>query len=145
MAKVSIYLNFMGQTEEAFNFYKQVFKTEFLAPIQYMKDVPANPEQPALPENEQNMVMHVALPMLGGVELMGTDALESMGHKVIFGNNISINLEPDTRGETEQLFNALSEGGEAEMPLQEMFWGDYFGTCVDKYGVRWMFNCTSKT
>ena len=77
--------------------------------------------------------------------LMGTDAPESMGFKVVNGNNIYINLEPDTRKETEKLFNSLSAGGKVEMALQEMFWGDYFGSCTDKYGVQWMFNCTNKT
>ena len=75
---------------------------------------------------------------------MGTDAPESMGFKVSCGNNIYINLEPDTRAETERLFKALSAGGKVEMVLQEMFWGDYFGSCTDKYGVQWMFNCASK-
>lgn len=144
MSKVSIYLNFMGKTEEAFTFYKRVFESEFTAPVQYMKDIPADPEQPALPENEQDMVMHVALPILGGLQLMGTDELESRGRKVIFGNNVYINLEPDTRAETDELFNALSEDGKVEMPLQEMFWGDYFGSLKDKFGVCWMFNCSSK-
>jgi PhnB protein len=75
---------------------------------------------------------------------MGTDAPESMGFTLTPGNNVFINLEPDTRAETEKLFNALSEGGNVGMPLQEMFWGDYFGSCTDKFGVQWMFNCTSK-
>ena len=145
MGRVSIYLNFMGRTEEAFNFYKNVFGTEFTAPIQYMKDVPADPTQPPLPDKEKNMVMHVELPMLGGTVLMGTDALESMGHTVEFGNNISINLEPDTREETDKLYASLSEGGTADMPPQVMFWGDYFGTLTDKFGVKWMFNCSKKT
>lgn len=88
--------------------------------------------------------MHVALPILGGHVLMGTDAPESMGFTVKFGNNIYINLEPDTRSETDRLFNALAVGGKVEMPLQEMFWGAYFGSLVDQFGVNWMFNCTSK-
>jgi PhnB protein len=95
-------------------------------------------------EADKNLVMHIALPILGGHMLMGTDAPESMGFTVNFGNNIFINLEPDTRAETDRLFNALSEGGKAEMQPQEMFWGDYFGSCTDKYGVQWMFNCSSK-
>ena len=91
-----------------------------------------------------NLVMHVELKILGGHALMGTDAPDSMGFKVAMGNNIYINLEPDTRGETDRLFAALSAGGKVEMQLQEMFWGDYFGSCTDKYGVQWMFNCSSK-
>lgn len=95
-------------------------------------------------EADKNLVMHVELPILGEHVLMGTDAPESMGFKVNHGNNISINLEPDSRSETERLFVALSEGGKVEMALQEMFWGGYFGSCTDKYGVAWMFNCASK-
>jgi PhnB protein len=76
---------------------------------------------------------------------MGSDAPESLGFKVNIGNNVFINLEPDTRRETDQLFKALSEGGKVDMALQEMFWGAYFGTLTDKFGVQWMFNCASKT
>lgn len=145
MARTSTYLNFMGNTEEAFNFYKSAFGTEFDGPIMYMRDVPADPSQPALSEKEQGMVMHASLPILGGHRLMGTDFLESMGHQLKLGNNISLNLEPDTRAETNRLFAALAEGGKVEMPLGEMFWGDYFGSVTDRFGVHWMFNCTSKT
>jgi len=140
MARVSTYLNFMGKTEEAFNFYRSVFGTEFDGPVNYMREVPPDPNSPPLPENEKGMVMHVALPTLGDHVLMGTDALESMQHKLTLGNNISINLEPDSRAEADRLFAALSEGGTADMPLQDMFWGDYFGSLTDKYGVQWMIN-----
>lgn len=145
MARVSIYLNFPRSTEEVFNFYKSVFGGEFEGGIHRMSEVPPQPGTPELKEEDKNLIMHVALPLLGGFMLMGTDAPESMGFSVNFGNNIYINLEPDTRGETERLFKALSDGGKVEMALQEMFWGDYFGSCKDKYGVQWMFNCSSKT
>ncbi len=95
-------------------------------------------------EADKNLVMHVVLPILGGHMLMGTDAPESMGFTVSHGNNIYINLEPDTRPEADKLFGALSSGGKVEMALAEMFWGDYFGSCTDKFGVQWMFNCVSK-
>ncbi len=144
MARVSTYLNFERQTEEAFNFYKTVFGGDFTDTIHRMGEVPPQPGQPALSEEDKKLVMHVELKILGGHSLMGTDAPESMGFKVNFGNNIYINLEPDNRAETEKLFNALSAGGKVEMPLQEMFWGDYFGSCKDKYGVQWMFNCSNK-
>jgi PhnB protein len=88
--------------------------------------------------------MHVSLPILGGHLLMGTDAPESMGFKVNAGNNVYINLSPDTREETQQLFKGLSEGGTVEQELQDMFWGDYYGSCRDKFGVQWMFNCAAK-
>jgi PhnB protein len=144
MATVSTYLNFSRNTEEAFNFYKSVFGTDFTGPIMRMGDVPPHEGMPQLSEEDKKLVMHVTLPILGGHMLMGTDAPESMGFTLNFGNNVHINLEPDTRSETKRLFDALSEGGKVLMPLQEMFWGDYFGNCVDKFGVQWMFNCGSK-
>jgi PhnB protein len=145
MAKVSIYLNFPRTTEAAFNFYKSVFGTEFSAPIGRFRDMPPQPGQPSLPAADLDLVMHVALPILGGFELMGTDAPESMGFKVSMGNNMYINLQPDSRTETKRLFDALAAGGKVEMPLQDMFWGAYYGSLTDKFGVRWMFNCESKT
>jgi PhnB protein len=142
MARVSTYLNFMGATEEAFAFYRSVFGGEFTS-FQRMRDIPAAPDQPPLPLNEQEMVMHVELPILAGHVLMGTDALESMGHHLTFGTNASINLEPDTREETDRLFAGLAEGGTVSMPLADMFWGGYFGSLTDRFGVQWMFNCAT--
>jgi PhnB protein len=145
MASVSTYLNFARNTEEAFNYYKAVFRTEFSAPIARFKDIPPQPGQPPLGETDKNLVMHVALPTIGGHVIMGTDAPESMGFSLRQGNNMYINLQPDTRAETDRLFKALAEGGKIEMPLQEMFWGDYFGSLTDRFGINWMFNCSSKT
>jgi PhnB protein len=144
MAKVSTYLNFSRDTEAAFNFYKTVFKTEFSAPIARFKDIPPQPGQPSLPEADLDLVMHVALPILGGHVLMGTDSPESMGLSVKQGNNVYLNLEPDTRAETKRLFDALAAGGKVEMPLADMFWGAHFGSLSDKFGTKWMFNCTAK-
>lgn len=144
MATVSTYLNFPRHTEEAFNFYKSVFGGDYNGSIARFSDIPPAEGAPAIPEQDRNLVMHVALPILGGHVLMGTDAPESMGFKVNFGNNVYINLQPDTREETRRLFKALSEGGKVEMELQDMFWGDYYGSCTDKYGVQWMFNCAEK-
>lgn len=144
MARVSTYLNFPRSTEEAFNFYKSVFGTEFIGDIQRFSEVPSQEGQPPMKDEDKNLIMNIQLPILGGHILMGTDAPPSMGFKVIEGNNMYINLEPDTRSETEKLFKALSEGGKIEMNLQEMFWGGYFGSCTDKFGVQWMFNCSSK-
>jgi PhnB protein len=93
-----------------------------------------------LPEEDKNLVMHMALPILNGHLLMGTDAPESMGFKVDFGNNVYISLHTDSREETDHLFKALSEGGKVEQELQEMFWGDYYGSLTDRYGVHWMLN-----
>ena len=143
MAKVSIYLNFQGKTEEAFNFYKSIFKTEWSAPIMRMKDAPPQPGMPKISEKEANYVMHVALPIMGGVEIMGTDMLESMGQKLIEGNNLTITLGPDTKEEADRLFNALSQGGSDIAPMREEFWG-YWGCAKDKFGTRWMFNVSSQ-
>ncbi len=144
MGRVSTYLNFNRNTEEAFAYYKQVFGTEYIGEIGRFGDIPPQEGGKPLPEEDKNLVMHVALPILGGHVIMGTDAPESAGFKLIFGNNMYLNLEPDSRVETQRLFAALSDGGKVEMPLQEMFWGDYFGSCADKFGTQWMFNCTSK-
>jgi PhnB protein len=141
MSRVSTYLNFMGQTEEAFNYYRSVFATEFIGDITRMSDMPAGEGGPALSEAEQCMVMHMELPILAGHVLMGTDMLESMGHELRVGNNVTINLEPDTRGEADELYAALSEGGSEATGLQDMPWGAYWGCCLDRFGVRWMFNC----
>lgn len=144
MGKVSTYLNFNGQTEEAFLFYKSVFKTEFAGPIMRFGDGPPCPGQPPLSPAAAKLVMHVALPILGGHLIMGTDSPDAMGFKLNMGNNIYINLEPNTRAETDGLFAGLSQGGKVEMALQEMFWGAYWGTLTDKFGVHWMFNCAAK-
>lgn len=125
-------------------FYKSVFGTDFIGPIHRMGEVPTQEGAPALTEEDKNLVMHVSLPILGGHILMGTDAPESMGFNLTQGNNIFINLEPDTKEETDKLFAALKEGGTVGMPLQDMFWGDYFGSCTDKFGMQWMFNCIKK-
>ena len=145
MARVSTYLNFGRSTEAAFNFYKSVFGTEFVSPIMRFGDMPAQPGQPPSADDDKNLVIHVELPILGGHVLMGTDAPESMGFRLVQGNSVFINLEPDTRADTDRLFNALAAGGTVDMPLAAMFWGGYFGTLVDQFGVRWMFNCNSPT
>jgi PhnB protein len=145
MARTSTYLNFARSTEEAFLFYKSVFGTEFSCEIARYGGMTCGPDQPPLPEADRNLIIHIELPILGGHILMGTDAPESMGFTLTKGNNVFINLEPDTRAETDRLFQALSAGGgSVGMALQEMFWGGYFGTVVDRFGTQWMFNCASK-
>ena len=144
MAKVSTYLNFQRNTEEAFNFYKSVFGGDFVGEVQRFKDIPPTADAPALADADKDLIMHIALPILDDHLLMGTDAPESMGFKVNFGNNVYISLHPDTREETKRLFNSLAKGGKVEMELQDMFWGDYYGSLTDKYGVQWMLNCEKK-
>lgn len=144
MARTSTYLNFANQTEEAFNFYRSVFGGEFNGGIARFREIPPMEGAPPMPEEEKNLVMHIELAITGGHVLMGTDAPESMGFKIASGNNIHINLEPDTREEAKRLFDALSSGGKVTTELQDMFWGAYFGSCVDKFGVQWMVNCSQK-
>jgi PhnB protein len=120
MARVSTYLNFPRSTEAAFEFYRAVFGTEFSSPIARFREIPPQPDQPPLADADADLVMHVELPILGGHVLMGTDAPESMGFTLTPGNNVYINLEPDTRPETDRLFAALADGGSVEMPLQEI-------------------------
>lgn len=143
-ARVSTYLNFPGNTEEAFNFYRKVFKTDFINGIKTFGELPVDPSQPALAENVKKMVLHVELPILGGHILMGTDAPKEMGFNVQRGNNMHIQLEPESREEADRIFNELSLGGKVEMPIQEMFWGAYFGSFTDQFGINWMINYLDK-
>lgn len=144
MARVNTYLNFNGQTEQAFVFYKQVFGTDFAMPMMRMGDAPAPDGQPPMSDADRRLVMHVALPILDGHMLMGSDVPSSMPQAVI-GTNVYLSIDTDTRAETDRLFAALSDGGTVEMKPQDMFWGAYWGSCKDRFGVQWMFNCTSKT
>jgi PhnB protein len=134
MKALNPYLNFSGNTEEAFNFYKSVFGGEF-AMIQRFKDTP---EASRVAAKDQNKLMHIALPIGKGNVLMATDALESMGHKLVTGNNIQLSVSADSQAETDKIFNGLSAGGTVAVPLAKQFWGAYFGMCTDKFGVQWM-------
>lgn len=144
MARVSTYLNFPGNTEEAFTFYKKVFKSEFINGIQRFGDLPADPNHPPIAEEVKKMVLHIELPILGGHILMGTDAPKEMGFTVNRGNNMHIQIEPESREEAKRLFDELSEGGKVEQPIQDMFWGAYYGSFQDKFGVNWMINYQNK-
>lgn len=144
MARVTTYLNFHRNTEEAFQFYKAAFKTDFIGPIVRYGDSPPGAGQPPLSEADKKLILHVSLPILAGHVLMGTDVWGEMGAKFNGGNNIYLNLEPDTRAETDRLFAVLGEGGKVESPLAEMFWGSYWGALTDRFGLRWMFNCAAK-
>lgn len=145
VGRTSTYLNFPGNTEEAFNFYKSVFKTEFSGKgIQRFEDISPEAGLPTLADNVKKMILHVELPILGGHVLMATDAPKEMGFDLITGNNVFINLEPETKEETKVLFDKLTQEGKITMPLQDMFFGSYFGSCSDKFGTNWMFNCVEK-
>jgi uncharacterized glyoxalase superfamily protein PhnB/uncharacterized protein YndB with AHSA1/START domain len=144
MARVSTYVNFPGNTEEAFGFYKQVFRSEFTGGIQRFGDIEQPEGMPPMSDADKKLIIHVELPILGGHILMATDAPASMGFTVTPGNNMHINLEPDSKEETTRLFTELSAGGKVTMELQDMFWGAYYGSCTDQYGINWMFNFQQK-
>lgn len=144
-ARVCTYLNFAGNTEEAFLFYKKVFKTAFIGKgIQRFGDIPASSEHKPVADEVKKMVLHVELPITGNHILMGTDAPKEMGFTLTQGNNMHICIEPETREEADRLFNELSAGGKVTMPMAEMFFGAYFGEFSDKYGINWMINFQRK-
>lgn len=136
MAIINTYLNFPGNTEEAFNFYKSVFGGEFSF-MQRFKDTPEGANMSA---DEQEKIMHIGLSIGKGGALMATDALESQGFKLIPGNNYNICLSAETEEEAEKLFYGLSAGGKIHVPLDKASWGSYFGMFHDKFGISWMIN-----
>lgn len=133
MIKLQTYLSFMGNAEEAFNFYKSVFGGELT--LTRYKDLPL--DAVTITEDNADKVMHVSLP-IGNDVLMGGDTLESFGPPLVTGNNIYIPIIPDTKEEADRLFCALSEGGAVEMPMDDVPWGDYYGSFADRFGVMWM-------
>ncbi|GAA4459684.1 VOC family protein [Nemorincola caseinilytica] len=141
MAKMNPYLNFDGTAEDAFNFYRSVFGGEFTGVFR----MGGNPGSENLPEAEQNRIMHISLPIDANTTLMASDILPSAGHVLNNGNNVHISLHPESREEADRLFNGLSVGGKVEMPLQDTFWGAYFGNFQDKFGINWMVNYDSNT
>lgn len=143
--RVSTYVNFPGNTEDAFSFYRKVFHTEFVNGLQRFEDIPASTENVApLADHVKKMVLHVELPLIGNHILMGTDAPKEMGFTLTQGNNMHINLEPDSKEEATRIFTELSEGGNITMPFQEMFWGGYYGSFTDRFGINWMINYQPK-
>lgn len=136
MPKLNPYLNFDGKAEEAFTFYKSIFGGEFIGAIHRMGNAPGTEN---LSEEEKQRVMHIALP-IGNDLLMASDIIPSMNQQLTVGNNNYISVFPDSRQQADEYFKALSEGGKIEMPLEDQFWGDYFGCLADKFGVYWMIN-----
>lgn len=140
MAKVNTYLNFMGKTEEAFNFYKEVFGTEITS-LTRMKDMPRPEGAPQLADSEANLIMNIQMPITNGHVLMATDMIASMGHNLKVGNNVTISLDLDSQEEAEKIYNKLlTNSPENSGPLAPMPWGAIWGSCEDQYGIRWMIS-----
>ena len=140
MALINPHINFNGNAEEAFHFYKSVFGGEF-ATIMRFKDL-SSPENP-ISENEADKIMHIALP-IGKNILMGNDVPERMGKVSENENRSKIAISAASRDEADHLFNGLSAGGSVEMPIQDSPWGSYFGMFRDKYGIEWMVDYDPK-
>jgi len=137
MPTLNTYLTFNGNCAEAFDFYKSVFGGEFQS-ISTFAEMPPDPKYP-IPEADHDKIMHVSLPLGGNSVLMGSDSTESFGLATV-GDNFSLSLDVDSKEEADQLFTQLSAGGAIEMPMNETFWGSYFGSFRDKFGVRWMIS-----
>jgi PhnB protein len=140
MALINPHINFNGNAEEAFNFYKSVFGGEF-ANIVRFKDMPAGGHPIA--EQEADKIMHIALP-IGQNVLMGNDVPEFMGRVNEQENRSKISISAESREEADTIFNGLSAGGEVEMPMEDSPWGSYFGMFRDKYGIEWMVDFDSR-
>jgi PhnB protein len=138
---INPYLNFYGNTEEAFNFYKSVFGGEFLTLVRF-KDIPEGDKMSA---SDQEKIMHIALPVGKNTILMATDMLESMGHKLTLGNNFSLSVSPESKEEADKFFSKLSDGGKVTMPMENAFWEAYFGMLTDRFGINWMINYDEKS
>ncbi|SMC53508.1 VOC family protein [Pedobacter nyackensis] len=137
MTTLNPYLNFPGTTEEAFNLYKSIIGGE-ITMIMRFRDMPDD----KTPENEKDKICHISLKFPNGNILMATDTLESLGQKIILGNNFYLSLGVESEAEADRIFKELSPGGKVEMPMEKMFWGDYFGIVQDKFGTQWMITYT---
>ncbi|HYE21978.1 MAG TPA: VOC family protein [Verrucomicrobiae bacterium] len=139
MKNIDIYLHFHGNSEKAMNFYKKVFGGEFIN-IQRYKDVPGSEK---MSDEDKEKMIHIALKFSEHTTLMASDVVTKMEGPINFGNNYHICLQASNEKEADKLFNALSDEGKIEMPMNKTFWGAYFGMCVDKFGIQWMINYTN--
>jgi PhnB protein len=139
MIRLDTYLNFNGNTEEVFNYYKKVFNGKFTKLMRF-SDMPGGEK---MSHEDREKILHVALPV-GGNVLMGTDVLDSMNQRIATGDNISISITLDDETEASRIFDALAAEGDIIMPLGKEFWSELFGICRDKFGIQWMINFTPK-
>ena len=129
------YLTFNGNCREAFEFYREVFGGEF----SFVSTFADGPPDMGVPEHEKDRILHISLP-LGSSVLMGSDTSSVFGPPPEVGDNFSLSVSADSRGQCDELFANLSAGGAVIMPMQDVFWGSYFGQLTDKFGIKWMIN-----
>lgn len=144
MAVVNVYLNFMGNCLDAFNFYRSVFGGDFpyVGKFKYM---PPQEGMPPMSEEMGEKIMHISLPISKETSIMGSDTGGEWAPNFTPGNNFSISINAESKEEADRLFNGLSEGGKVTMPLSQAFWGDYFGMLEDKFGINWMMSFNDGT
>lgn len=133
MAIANLYLNFLGNTEEAFQYYQSIFGGDF-EEVKRFADTPFGAN---LPQEDRAKIMHMRY-VLGNIRLLGTDILVSQGQSLNVGNNFSICVDAASRAEADVFYEKLSTGGKVDLPMQDQFWGGYFGMCTDKFGIQWM-------
>jgi PhnB protein len=138
MTTINTYLHFNGNCEEAFTFYKSIFGGEY-DHLGRFKDMPDNPKYP-IPESAKEKIMHLSYPISKGSILMGSDMGGEWSSKYKEGNNFSISINADTKAEADRLFEALSKEGTVTMPMEKTFWGSYFGSFIDKFGISWIIS-----
>ncbi len=138
MASINAYINFLGNCEVAFNYYKSVFGGEF-SMLSRFSEMPPQ-EGMELPEEDLNKIMHVSLPIGEHTVLMGSDTGGDWAAKTVEGNNITLSVSADTKEQADDFFSQLSEGGAVIMPMNQTFWESYFGMCTDKFGINWMIS-----
>jgi len=143
MTTVNVYLTFNGNCLEAFTFYRSVFGGEFPY-VGKFGDMPAQDGMPAIPDSEKGKIMHISLPISKETALMGSDSSDAFGHATIVGNNFSVSINTGSKEEADRLFNGLSAGGKVTMPMNQTFWGSYFGMFTDKFGINWMVSVELK-
>ncbi|MEO7174641.1 MAG: VOC family protein [Saprospiraceae bacterium] len=141
MTSVAPYLNFPGNCMAAFDFYRSTFRGEFEF-LGKFGEMP--PGEYPLSEAQKDLIMHVSLPIGNGSYLLGSDTIEGYGGPMIAGNNFGVSITADTREEAKRLFDGLSAGGKVTMPMDDTFWGSYFGMFTDQFNINWMVSCESK-
>jgi PhnB protein len=134
--KIYPYLNFDGKAEEAMRYYQSVLGGEFEGPINYFGEIPGM----EMPEDEKKRVMHVSLKVNDLFKIMASDTSPSMGHVLKKGNHNYVSIHPDSKNEGKRIFEKLSAGGTIEMKYEKTFWGAYFGSFEDRFGISWMIN-----